>query len=72
MKSNTKYQNISALGKYFRLSNNPPVFSYGDREFLFDENNKKYIDLACGNMGSYDNHILIITILVTRVIFFIT
>ena len=49
MKSNNKYQNISALGKYFRLSDNPPVFCHGDKEFLFDENNKKYIDLACGS-----------------------
>ena len=38
MKSNNKYQNISALGKYFRLSDNPPVFCHGDKEFLFDEN----------------------------------
>ena len=49
MRSNTKYQNISNLGKYFRLSYTPPVFCHGDKEFLFDENNKKYIDLACGS-----------------------
>ncbi|MDB2636099.1 aminotransferase class III-fold pyridoxal phosphate-dependent enzyme [Alphaproteobacteria bacterium] len=56
MKLNTKYQNISGLGKYFRLSNSPPVFRHGDREFLFDENNKMYIDLACGSGTSILGH----------------
>lgn len=49
MKNNIKFREISRLGKYFRLSNNPPLFTYGKKEFLIDENKKKYIDFACGS-----------------------
>ena len=46
---NSKYNKISLLGKYFRLSKQPPIFDRGDKEFLFDQNNKTFIDLACGS-----------------------
>jgi len=44
-----KYNQISNLGKYFRLSSKPPLFIKAKNEFLFDSNNKKFIDLACGS-----------------------
>ena len=46
---NSNYKKISLLGKYFRLTKKPPIFDRGDKEFLFDQNNKTYIDLACGS-----------------------
>ena len=45
----SKYIHVSNLGKYFRLSLNPPLFEKGSNEFLFDSNKKRYLDLACGS-----------------------
>ncbi len=56
MNSNNKYNNISKLGKYFRLSERPPIFEKGDKEFLFDQNNKKYLDFACGSGTTFLGH----------------
>jgi len=46
---NKPFKNIANLGKYFRLSNTPPLFVKGKNEILYDTNNKKFIDLACGS-----------------------
>ena len=46
---NRNFKNIANLGKYFRLSDAPPLFIKGKNEILYDTNNKKFIDLACGS-----------------------
>ena len=50
------FQNISNLGKYFRLSKSPPIFIDGKNEILFDKNNNKYIDFACGSGTTVVGH----------------
>ena len=47
---------ISNLGKYFRLSKSPPIFVDGKNEILFDKNNNKYIDFACGSGTTVIGH----------------
>ena len=51
-----KYIHISKLGKYFRLTSKPPLFTKAKNEFLYDSNNKKFIDLACGSGTSLLGH----------------
>ena len=50
------YNNISKLGKYFRLSESPPIFIKGQNEILIDKNNKKYLDFACGSGTTVVGH----------------
>ena len=50
------FKNISNLGKYFRLSKSPPIFIDGKNEILFDKNNNKYIDFACGSGTTVVGH----------------
>ncbi len=50
------YNNISNLGKYFRLSKSPPIFIKGENEILIDKNNKKYLDFACGSGTTVVGH----------------
>lgn len=49
MNNKGKFKEVSQLGRYFRLSNSPPLFSHGKAEFLIDENKKKFLDFACGS-----------------------
>ena len=51
-----KYNNISRLGKYFRLSEKPPIFEKGEKEFLYDQYNKMYLDFACGSGTTFLGH----------------
>ena len=50
------YNNISNLGKYFRLSKSPPIFIKGQNEILIDKNNNKYLDFACGSGTTVVGH----------------
>ncbi len=47
---------VSNLGKYFRLSNSPPLFIDGQNEILIDTNKNKYLDFACGSGTSVVGH----------------
>ena len=49
MKADFNLKSLSGLGKYFKLSSKPPIFLYGEKEFLIDSNNKKFYDFACGS-----------------------
>ena len=49
MKVNFNLKTLSGLGKYFKLSEKPPIFLYGKKEFLIDANKKKFYDFACGS-----------------------
>ena len=49
MKVNFNLKTLSGLGKYFKLSEKPPIFLYGKKEFLIDTNKKKFYDFACGS-----------------------
>ena len=55
------YNNISKLGKYFRLSKSPPIFIEVKNEILIDKKNNKYLDFACGSgttvVGHNNKHI---------------
>ena len=50
------YNNISNLGKYFRLSKTPPIFIEGQNEILLDKNKNKYFDFACGSGTTVVGH----------------
>ena len=49
MNNKSKFDYVSKLGKYFKLSSNPPLFKYGQDEFLFTANKKKFLDFSCGS-----------------------
>ena len=49
MKADFNLKSLSGLGKYFKLSSKPPIFLYGEKEFLIASNNKKFYDFACGS-----------------------
>ena len=50
------YNNISNLGKYFRLSKSPPIFIEGQNEILIDKKNNRYLDFACGSGTTVVGH----------------
>ena len=50
------YNNISNLGKYFRLSKSPPIFVEGQNEILIDNKNNRYLDFACGSGTTVVGH----------------
>ena len=50
------YNNISNLGKYFRLSKSPPIFIRGQNEILIDKKNNRYLDFACGSGTTVVGH----------------
>lgn len=43
------YNYVSKMGKYFRLSKKPPIFTHGKDEFLFTSNKKSFLDFSCGS-----------------------
>lgn len=49
MNNKSKFDYVSKLGKYFKLSSKPPLFIYGQDEFLFTANKKKFLDFSCGS-----------------------
>ena len=44
-----KYSYVSKMGKYFRLSKKPPMFTHGKDEFLFTSDKKSFLDFSCGS-----------------------
>ena len=42
MNNKSNFDYVSKLGKYFKLSGKPPLFTYGQDEFLFTAKKKKF------------------------------
>ena len=49
MNNKSNFDYVSKLGKYFKLSGKPPLFTYGQDEFLFTAKKKKFLDFSCGS-----------------------
>ena len=56
MNNKSNFDYVSKLGKYFKLSSKPPMFTCGQDEFLFTAKKKKFLDFACGSGTTIFGH----------------